>query len=103
VFLSREKLVRDKVPEILRSTGRAPEIRIASADELDLLLREKLVEEASELLESGSLEELADILEVIRKLLEIRNTSMRRLQSLRARKRDERGGFDRGFVLHLTD
>lgn len=103
MFLSREKLVRDKVPEILRSTGQAPEIRIASADELDLLLREKLVEEASELLESGILEELADILEVIAKLLEIRNTSMRRLESLRARKRDERGGFDRGFVLHLTD
>ncbi len=87
----------------MRSAGQVPETRVASADELDLLLRKKLVEEASELLESGDLEELADILEVVKKLLEIRGTSMRQLESLRTKKRRERGGFDRRLLVRFTD
>ena len=43
-----EKLVRDKIPEIIREKGDSPKIRTASGEELDAFLRAKLVEEATE-------------------------------------------------------
>lgn len=60
-----EKLVRDKIPEIIESSGRACHYRIASDDEHKHLLIEKLDEEVAEYGESGSLEELADVMEVL--------------------------------------
>ena len=47
-----EKLVRDKIPDIIRDAGETPNVRIAGPDELDVLLREKIVEEAKEFLKA---------------------------------------------------
>ncbi len=94
-----EKLVRDKIPDIIRERGSSPIIRIASGDELDTFLRVKLVEEATEFLESGDLEEVVDIIEVLDRLIELRRTDRAMLELQRETKRHFRGGFEQGFIL----
>ena len=95
--------MRDRIPEIIRSRDAQPTVRIASEDELDLLMRTKIVEEAEELLTSGETEEIADLLEVIDALIQLRGFSSAKLDQLRAEKNQTRGGFRRGYVLLLDD
>ena len=95
--------MRDRIPEIIRSRGAQPTVRTASEDELDLLMRTKIVEEAEELLSSGETEEIADILEVIDALIQLRGLGRDKLDQLRAEKNEARGGFKRGYVLLLND
>jgi len=69
--MSQGKLVRDKIPQIIRSTGQEPVIRTADAKEYGVRLRDKLREEVAEFLDSDSApEELADVLEVVYALAE---------------------------------
>ncbi|MFW9788826.1 MAG: hypothetical protein ACFFE2_07540 [Candidatus Thorarchaeota archaeon] len=94
-----EKLVRDKIPEIIREKGGNPKIRIAGPDELDVLLREKIVEEAQEFLFSGDTEELVDIQEAIDALLKLRKADQGLIAIQRHSKLLARGGFTKGYVL----
>ena len=94
-----EKLVRDKIPDIIRETGETPNVRIAGPDELDVLLREKIVEEAKEFLYSGDTEELVDIQEAIDALLELRKADPALIAIQRHSKLLARGGFSKGYVL----
>jgi predicted house-cleaning noncanonical NTP pyrophosphatase (MazG superfamily) len=94
-----EKLVRDKIPDIIRGSGGKPKIRIAGPDELDVLLREKIVEEAKEFLFSGDTEELVDIQEAIDALLELRKADPALVAIQRHSKLLARGGFTKGYVL----
>lgn len=88
------KLVRDKIPEIIRSKGLEPVTWKASAEEYGARLRDKLQEEVAEFLASDNdPEELADILEVLYALAEQAGTDRQQLEKLRAVKADERGGF----------
>ncbi|MFQ5833586.1 MAG: nucleoside triphosphate pyrophosphohydrolase [Candidatus Thorarchaeota archaeon] len=98
-----EKLVRDKIPDIIRTGGQEPTVRVAHGDELDYLMRAKVVEEAGELLSSGSSDEIVDILEIIDALLELRSVDPSTIDDKMRRKREERGGFRRGFVLTMED
>lgn len=94
---SYNKLVRDKIPEILDGKGVSYEKRTASPEEFKTELIKKLQEEVSEFAEAGSPEELADVLEVIdalRKLPEYRNVAV-----LQEDKRNERGGFEERIIL----
>ena len=93
------KLVRDKIPDIIRSNGTEPVIRLASQKEYALKLREKLQEEVSEYLESGSPEELADILEVVHALGALDDHSPALLEGLRAKKAQLRGRFEDKIIL----
>lgn len=95
--------MRDRIPEIIRSKGAQLTVRIASKNELDLLMRTKIVEEAEELLSSGETEEIVDLLEVIDALVQLRGLGRDRLDQLRAEKNQTRGGFERGYVLLLND
>ncbi|MEI8339119.1 MAG: nucleoside triphosphate pyrophosphohydrolase [bacterium] len=91
------KLVRDKIPEILDKKGVAYEKRIATPEEYKSELIKKLQEELDEFKEAGSPEELADLLEVIvalRQLPEYQN-----VEEIRLKKKDERGGFDERLIL----
>jgi len=97
----RDKLVRDKIPEIIREKGESPKVRIAGHDELDLLLREKIVEEAKEFLFSGDTEELVDIQEAIVALLKLRKADPALIELQRHSKLLARGGFAKGYVLTL--
>lgn len=97
----RDKLVRDKIPDIIRENGETPEVRIAGHDELDVLLREKIVEEAKEFLFSGDTEELVDIQEAIDALLKLRKADPALIELQRHSKLLARGGFTKGYVLTI--
>jgi predicted house-cleaning noncanonical NTP pyrophosphatase (MazG superfamily) len=99
VEILNEKLVRDKIPDIIREKGGNPKIRIAGHDELDVLLREKIVEEAKEFLFSGDTEELVDIQEAIDALLKLRKADIALIELQRHTKLLARGGFTKGYVL----
>jgi predicted house-cleaning noncanonical NTP pyrophosphatase (MazG superfamily) len=88
------KLVRDKIPQIIRANGAEPVVYVAGAQEYATRLRDKLTEEVGEFLASDSdPEELADVLEVVYALAGLAGTDPRQLEKLRAAKADERGGF----------
>ena len=87
----REKLVRDRVPELFDFP--ATSVRVATGEELEAFLAAKLVEEAHEYLESREPEELADVLEVVAAIALARGLEPRTLERMRADKAAERGGF----------
>ncbi len=97
------KLVRDRIPEIIRSTGRTPEVRVLQGEELVEALLLKLEEETSELRAAAStaerVEELADILEVVQALARRLGVDTAGLTRAADAKRAERGGFDDGLWL----
>jgi predicted house-cleaning noncanonical NTP pyrophosphatase (MazG superfamily)/8-oxo-dGTP pyrophosphatase MutT (NUDIX family) len=97
----REKLVRDGIPGLIRSTGGEPRVRTAADGEYHGLLRAKLYEEAGEYIASGDPEELADLLEVVHALARTHGVDPARLERLREGKADERGGFAGRRVLGL--
>ena len=85
------KLIGGRIPEIIRADGKTPVIREISGEEYRSALREKLQEEAQEYLEapiSKSLEEPADILEVVRTLAEVEGHSYEKLLEETNRKQD---------------
>lgn len=93
------KLVRDRIPEIIKEAGENAAIRIADEAEYKHLLRQKLLEEVNEFLESGSSEELADILEVVAALGVTCGLSFSDLVEMAEEKRKVRGGFEERIVL----
>jgi predicted house-cleaning noncanonical NTP pyrophosphatase (MazG superfamily) len=93
------KLVRDRIPEIMRSDGLDPQVEILGDAAFEEALRAKLREEADEFLADGRVEELADLLEVIGELARRRGVSMDELERMRLDKRAKRGGFEEGLFL----
>lgn len=94
---SYNKLVRDKIPEILDKKGVSYEKRIATPEEFKTELIKKLGEEIQEFSEAGVVEELADVLEVIEALKLLPDYSG--VEAIRQNKREERGGFDKKIIL----
>lgn len=93
------KLVRDNIPEYIISRGGQPVTHIASDEEYREKLREKLQEEVAEFLEAESLEELADVLEVIDALIQYQQFDRQALTAAQVAKRAERGGFEKRIIL----
>ena len=87
------KLVRDNIPAIIRGTGKTCLTRILSEEEYLRALNAKLEEELAEYLATGDIEELADLEEVLRAVLETKGISYEEFETLRAKKKEERGGF----------
>lgn len=100
--VSYDKLVRDRIPEIIESHGDVAITYTADVAEYRQRLRVKLVEEVKEYLESGESEELSDILEVIHAITALDGVPREQLQLLQTKKRDERGGFEGRIVLKET-
>ncbi|MEU5991267.1 nucleoside triphosphate pyrophosphohydrolase [Spirillospora sp. NPDC047418] len=96
-----EKLVRDRIPEVIRAAGGRPETRVADPAEHGARLRAKLVEEGGEYIASGDPEELADVLEVVHALAAAHGISPAELEHLRSAKAAERGAFSKRLVLRL--
>jgi predicted house-cleaning noncanonical NTP pyrophosphatase (MazG superfamily) len=88
-----KKLVRDYIPDIIKDNGDVPIIRILDNDEYLKELNKKLLEEVNEYLESGSIEELADIEEVIIGILGSKSKSREELEEVRQDKVKKRGAF----------
>ena len=97
--MSFNKLVRDKIPEIIKKEGRLCKYRIMDKEEYIRELRKKLKEEVQEFLESGNKEELADILEVVYALSKAQNCSEEELNNIRKLKIENRGAFDKKIFL----
>lgn len=93
------KLVRDKIPEVIANTSKGCAVDLVYGEERYKLLENKLKEEVEEFLQDKNLEELADIMEVVFGLAESLGYSEEELMKKRDEKREERGGFKEGVVL----
>jgi len=90
---SYKKLVRDNIPDIIKNNGDIPVVRILDNEEYLKELNKKILEEVNEYLESGSIEELADIEEVIIGILDSKGKSRNDLEEIRQDKVKKRGAF----------
>ena len=93
------KLVRDRIPEIIEADGKTCVCEILSDEDYLSLLDQKLNEELAEYQESKSLEELADLLEVIHAVVKARDWTLEELEQVRAEKAAKRGGFAKKILL----
>ena len=77
------KLVRDRIPEIIEASGKSCICETLSEDRYIEMLDAKLNEELAEYQESKSMEELADLLEVVRAVALVRGSSMEEIEAIR--------------------
>ena len=96
------KLVRDRIPEIIEASGAECKTEILSDVEYLKMLDAKLDEELMEYHKDQNIEELADLLEVIRAAALARGYTVEELEAVRARKALERGGFEKKILLIET-
>jgi predicted house-cleaning noncanonical NTP pyrophosphatase (MazG superfamily) len=93
-----EKLVRDRIPEILDTKGISYEKKVASPEEYKDELLKKITEEVAEFTESnGDIKELADILEVVDALKKLPEYAT--VEDIQRVKREEKGSFDQKFIV----
>jgi len=93
------KLVRDRIPEIIEASGKNCVCETLSDDQYLEMLDTKLNEELAEYQESKSMEELADLLEVIRAVALARGGSIEEIEAIRVAKAEKRGGFEKKLLL----
>ena len=98
------KLVRDKIPEIIFENDHK-NCKTRTLDDAEYLkeLNTKLQEELKEYLESGDVEELADLEEVLRAVLNAKHVTLNDFESIRQTKADKRGAFDKRIFLESVD
>lgn len=97
------KLVRDKIPEIIQENGGRAEIRVLSDEEYRRYLEMKLDEEVGEYHLEKNIEELADILEVLYALASSVGSSREELETVYNKKHEARGGFEKRILLILSE
>lgn len=97
------KLVRNKIPEIISESGRVCKTKVLSDKEYVFELERKLSEEVHEYKLDKNPDELCDVLEVVYALAEARGMSIEELETKRLAKRERRGGFDERIYLIETD
>jgi predicted house-cleaning noncanonical NTP pyrophosphatase (MazG superfamily) len=91
-----DKLIRDRIPEIIRADGRECGLEIMEEDEYKQALLQKVVEEAQEVLDAPLdklIMELADLYEVIDTVMVAYDIDKQNVIDLQAKRREERGGF----------
>ncbi len=94
-----DKLVRDKIPEIIEKSGKQCKTEILSDEKYLEMIDKKLNEELAEYHEDQNIEELADLLEVIYAATKARGYSIEELEKVRVEKVEKRGGFDKKILL----
>lgn len=97
------KLVRDRIPEIIEREGKKAIIHTAEEKEYVDSLAAKLREEVDEFLVDPSAEEAADILEAIYAICEFRKIDLSKLEEIRKEKASKRGGFGNRTILERTE
>jgi predicted house-cleaning noncanonical NTP pyrophosphatase (MazG superfamily) len=96
------KLVRDKIPQIIEEKGKIAEVLIMDTDEYAKMLNLKLQEELNEFIEANEndqVEELADLVEVIYAILESKGVALDDFDKKRLAKKEAKGGFKDGLLL----
>ncbi|MBR3928870.1 MAG: nucleoside triphosphate pyrophosphohydrolase [Clostridia bacterium] len=93
------KLVRDRIPDIVEKSGNTPVCRTLAEDEYLEMLDKKLSEELNEYFADKSMEEIADLLEVIHAVVTARGFSMEDVEKIRLSKKEKRGGFEKRIFL----
>jgi predicted house-cleaning noncanonical NTP pyrophosphatase (MazG superfamily) len=102
------KLVRDRIPEIIGSSGKRFSIRKLDNDQYIKELKNKSREELDEYLnaetDKDAIEELADLLEIIHALAECHGASFNEVEEVRQKKAEKRGGFkEKIFLIDVED
>lgn len=97
------KLVRDKIPEIISSQGKKCTVEVMEDEEYLKMIDKKLSEELNEYYENGSVEELADLLEVIYAASVARGRTVEELEEIRKEKLSKRGGFESRLLLKQVE
>jgi|SRR3989344_2089510 len=93
------KLIRDKIPEIIKNNGKNPITHIASDNEYWESLKEKLKEEVIEFDKDSNEEEFADVLEVLEAIKDFKNFNQNNIEEIKEKKAEERGKFKKKLIL----
>lgn len=102
------KLVRDRIPEVITSTGKKFTTRILANEEYIKELKNKSFEELNEYInaenDSDAIEELADLLEIIHALADCHGGTIEKVEEVRQKKAEKRGGFkEKIFLIEVED
>ena len=102
------KLVRDKIPDIIKNSNKIPVTRILSDDEYKLELLKKLVEESNEALDTNGnkedlTKELGDLLEVVESTIKAFGLDKEEISAVQEKRKQERGGFDKQIFLEHVE
>lgn len=98
------KLVRDKIPEIILNEGKDCRTRVLSPEEFRSAVDLKLAEELDEFIAEHSAEELADLLETVYAAADACGIQREELENVRKKKEQQRGGFSkRLFLIDVSD
>ncbi len=105
---NHNKLVRDKIPEIIEKTGEKYKVRTLDNEEYKKELLKKIVEEAKEVLDTDGdknelIKELGDVLEVIDHLIDAFDLNKDEIEKIKQEKKESRGGFDKKLFLEYTE
>lgn len=102
--ITHNKLVRDKIPDIIKFSGKQAVTHVLTDEEYLVELDRKLTEECAEYQADKSLEEMADVLEVLYSIAVARGYSVEELERVRAEKAEKRGGFaDKIFLEEVLE
>ena len=93
------KAIRDKIPEIIQKDGHTCNIQTLSDEKFIIEIEKKLSEEVTEYQNDKNPEELADILEVIYRIAQLKGISKEELEKIRIKKLQDRGGFEKNLFL----
>lgn len=97
------KLVRDRIPEIIKSDGKIPNTKILEEEEFKKELEKKLKEEVDEFIADYSNDELADIYEILYAFADLNGISIEELENIRKSKADKNGGFSKRIFLETVN
>jgi len=98
------KLVRDRIPEIIKLSGKTAVTQTLPDEQYIEMLNQKLLEEVNEFFESGTVEELADIGEVMHAIMATKGITLEEFQRVRLEKLEKRGGFkDKVLLVEVVE
>lgn len=97
--VSYNKLIRDKIPQIIEESGKIAVVETLENEEYKRLLDCKLSEELQEYLSDDSAEELADLVEVVYAILKFKGIDIDEFEGIRLKKAAERGAFEKRLLL----
>ena len=103
-----QKLVRDKIPELIKKDNAKPKTRELETEEYKIELFKKLEEEVKEMIEASNnkeelIKEIGDIYEVVDSIIEQFRLDKNEIIDLQKKRREERGGFERKIFLESVE